>query len=69
MRGVHHDDDYHYIYDDEFYLKEISTPKKPGTPITQAPPPVALDHPPLPFSPPSPPPPEKIKNINLRKRN
>ena len=48
MRGVHHDDDYHYIYDDEFYLKEISTPKKPGTPITQAPPPVALDPPPPP---------------------
>lgn len=58
MRGVHHDDDYHYIYDDEFYLKEISTPKKPGTPITQAPPPVALD-PPLPPSPPSPPPQKK----------
>ena len=48
MRGINYNDDndYHYIYDDELYPKEISTPRKPGTPTTQTTPPVILDPPP-----------------------
>ena len=33
-------------YDDELHPKEILTPRKPGTPVTQATPPVILYLPP-----------------------